>query len=116
MKTIIAGTRNLTDLRYVPEAVKRSGFEISEVVYGCQRGIDTLARRWAEEQGIPTKPFPPDWDKFGRAAGPIRNRKMAEYSEALIAIWDGKSRGTSDMIRVAREKGLKVKVYTVRRG
>ena len=54
--------------------------------------------------------YPADWERHGRAAGPIRNEEMAEVSDALIAFWDGKSRGTKSMIEIARRKGLQVAV------
>ena len=54
-----------------------------------------------------------EWIKYGRAAGPRRNKQMAEYADALLAYWDGKSRGTKNMIELAKDKGLKigVKIY-----
>jgi hypothetical protein len=55
----------------------------------------------------------PDWESFGKAAGPIRNEEMADNAEALLAIWDGSSRGTISMIELARKKGLRVFVYNV---
>ena len=51
-----------------------------------------------EEQKLHPELFPADWDKHGRAAGPIRNKQMADYADVLIAVWDGKSRGTKNMI------------------
>ena len=54
--------------------------------------------------------YPADWERHGRAAGPIRNEEMAEVSDALIAFWDGKSRGTKSMIEIAMRKGLQVAV------
>jgi len=54
--------------------------------------------------------FPAEWNKFGKAAGPKRNKEMAIAADALIAFWDGKSRGTKNMIELAKQKGLKVKV------
>ena len=53
---------------------------------------------------------PADWDKHGKAAGPIRNAEMAEVADALIAFWDGQSRGTANMISLAKSKGLSVAV------
>lgn len=54
--------------------------------------------------------FPADWNKHGKAAGPILNAEMAEVADALIAFWDGKSRGTANMIQLAKDKGLKVAI------
>lgn len=113
MKTIIAGSRLITSFAIVAEAIEASGFHITEVVSGGAPGVDALAEKWAEQNGIPVKQFPADWDRYGRKAGPIRNQAMAEYGEALIAVWDGKSRGTRDMIRRARKHGLRVFVYLV---
>jgi len=114
MKTIIAGSRVINDYLIVREAIKESGFKITEVVSGGARGVDSLGERWAKENNTPVKRFPANWDKHGRGAGPIRNDEMANYAEALIAIWDGKSKGTEDMIKRARGKCLKGYVYELK--
>lgn len=113
MKVIIAGGRDVFDFDAVSEAVKKSHYAISEVVSGGAQGADHLGEIYAAENNIPVKVFPANWDKHGRSAGPIRNGEMAEYADALIAIWDGKSRGTKNMIEQATEKGLQVYVYPV---
>lgn len=77
----------------VRAAVDASGFRITEVVSGVAHGVDKLGERWAQAHKIPVKQFPAQWNKYGNAAGPIRNREMAEYADALIAVWDGQSRG-----------------------
>lgn len=102
MKTIIAGSRDITDYDYVEKAIKESGFNITEVVCRGARGVDTLGASWANTYGVPVKYFPANWDKYGRGAGPIRNKEMALYADALIALWDGISKGTGDMIQQAR--------------
>lgn len=111
MKVIIAGGRDITCPFVVGQAVEASGFTVSEVVSGGARGVDSLGEAWAKANGVGIKSFPADWCKYGRGAGPIRNAEMAEYADALIAIWDGKSPGTADMVRRATEKCLKVYVY-----
>lgn len=63
---------------------------------------------------IPVKRFPADWDRHGRAAGPIRNCQMAQYADALIAIWDGKSRGTKNMIDEMNKCGKPVLIRRVK--
>jgi hypothetical protein len=110
MKTIIAGGRDITDYQLVLDAIKESQFPISTVVCGGAKGVDSLGERYATEMNLQLNMFIPDWDTHGRAAGPIRNRKMAENAEALIAVWDGKSRGTKNMIETARKLGLLVYV------
>jgi len=114
MKVIIAGGRDFTNYALVETAVKVSGFEITQVVSGKAKGVDTLGEVWALANNIPVEAFPADWDQHGRAAGPIRNREMAEYADALIAIWDGESKGTANMIQQARNKQLDVFIYLVK--
>lgn len=112
MKTIIAGSRTLKDYKLIQEAVTASEFDITRVIVGGALGIDQLAEKWAKEKFIQYTVFYPDWSK-GKAAGYIRNEKMAEHADALIAIWDGESRGTSNMVDIARKYGLKVYVKKV---
>lgn len=107
MKTIIAGCREITNSRIVFNAIQEAGWLITEVVSGCARGVDASGELWARTFGIPVKHFPANWS-LGPKAGPIRNRQMAEYADALIAVWDGKSKGTKNMIAEAHARGLKV--------
>lgn len=113
MKVIIAGSRDIGNplhsvnpLHVVALAVKESGFTVTEVVSGTARGIDQAGESWAIENGIPLKQFPADWFTHGKAAGYKRNLQMAEYADALIAVWDGESRGTKHMIEIARKHRL----------
>lgn len=114
MKVIVAGGRDFTNYTLVEEAIKLSGFEISQIVSGKAKGVDTLGEVWALANNITVEAFPADWSQHGRAAGPIRNRQMAEYADALIAIWDGESKGTANMIQQARNKKLNVFIYLVK--
>ena len=121
MKTIIAGSRfdmkdqelTLRMKREVMKGISDSGFEITEVVSGTARGFDTLGEMYAKKFNINVSRFPADWNKYGKGAGYIRNSDMADYADALIAFWDGKSRGTRNMIQLAELKGLKVHVHRV---
>jgi hypothetical protein len=92
-------------------AVHQSPFDITEVVSGGARGVDTYGTDWALERNIPIKLFRPDWDKFGKGAGFIRNTQMAEYADALVAVWDGQSKGTAHMIKTMEALGKPVYVY-----
>lgn len=98
MKVIIAGSRNIDDYALVVETIRRSGYEITEVVSGTAIGVDRLGERWALANSVPVKEMPADWNRFGNSAGPQRNRAMAEYADAAIIIWDGQSKGTRNMI------------------
>ena len=112
MKTIIAGSREITDYNIVEKAIKDSGFEITTVISGRCRGPDTFGERWAEKNGIPVDPHP-YLGEFGRAGGPIRNQQMVDVADALIAVRVPTSRGTNDCIDRAKKKGLKIYVVNV---
>lgn len=111
MKVIIAGSRTITDYAIVVAAIKASGFEITEVVSGGAWGVDSLGEKWAYENGINKRVFMANWKTDGKRAGPIRNQRMSEYANALIAVWDGLSPGTRDMIARAEKLGLKVYIH-----
>lgn len=113
MKVIIAGSRSMTNYEVVKQAVNESGFVISEVVCGMARGVDLLGREWALRNSVLVKEMPADWNRFGKSAGYKRNVQMAEVADALIAIWDGVSRGTKHMIDIAKNKGLLVYIKRV---
>lgn len=113
MRVIIAGGRDITDYNLVMEAITEANLTITEIVSGGAKGVDTLGEQYAESMNLPLKVFMADWETHGRAAGPIRNRKMSENADALIAIWDGKSRGTKNMIETATKKGLVVYVKNI---
>lgn len=108
MKVIIAGSRKIDSYDCVLGVVANSGFKITEVVSGAAKGVDSIGEEIAYNFGIPVVSFPAEWDKYGKAAGHIRNEQMAKYADALIAIWDGRSPGTKHMITVAKKLGLQV--------
>jgi len=100
--------RDFYDYAFVEPYLDMQRHEITEVVSGCATGVDSIGERWARANGIPIRRFPADWSQHGKAAGPIRNRQMAEYADALIAFWDRKSKGTKNMIETANRNNLKV--------
>lgn len=112
MKIVVAGSRTVTE-RDVHQAFAYCSWVnlASEIVSGTAKGADTFGENWARDKGVPTRRMPADWDKYGKKAGPIRNRQMAEVADGLIAIWDGRSRGTKSMIEFAKELGLRVAVF-----
>ncbi|WP_397445949.1 DUF2493 domain-containing protein [Polaribacter sp. R77954] len=113
MKVIIAGSRYFTDYQKLKRECDQflQDQKNIEIVSGDHyKGADKLGIQYANEKGFKLITFSAEWNKFGKAAGPIRNNKMAIFSEVLIAFWDGRSRGTQNMIRLAKQKGLRVKV------
>jgi hypothetical protein len=111
MKVIIAGGRDFSDyekLKTFCEEILSDKTDI-EIVSGKAKGADSLGEEYAKEKNYPVKEFPADW-KLGRGAGYIRNTQMANYANVLICFWDGKSKGTKNMIDAARNKSLQVYV------
>ena len=110
MKVIIAGGRDFNDYAKLVQTCTKAmlEFEAFEVVSGGANGADKLGERFAKEWEYPIKRFPADWEKYGKSAGYIRNEEMAKYANALIAFWDGGSKGTKHMIDLAHKHGLKV--------
>lgn len=98
MKCIIAGSRTIGDYPLLLKAIERSGFSITEVICGEAIGVDKLGRQWAIANDIPIISMPANWNLHKKAAGPIRNKQMADVADACIALWDGKSPGTRNMI------------------
>jgi len=128
VKCIIAGSRTITDYKLVVRAFFLSGFasKVTEIVSGhaartqvngvWKDNVDRLGEKLSVEFGLGLKVMPADWDKFGLKAGHERNWRMAEYVAprgGLIAVWDGKSNGTYDMITIAKAFQLKQYVYEV---
>lgn len=113
MKLIIAGSRTINPLlsrldEAVADLEALTERSVTEVVSGGAHGVDQAGEAWAASAGIPVKRFIPRWDDLGRGAGYVRNREMAEYADALLAVWDGSSRGTAHMIREATARNLTV--------
>lgn len=109
MKVAVIGSRGLsvTDLgRYLPE-------NTTEIVSGGAKGVDTSAREYALSHGIKLTEFLPEYTRFGRSAPLKRNITIIEYSDIVLAFWDGKSRGTKFVIDNCRKLGVEVRVYII---
>lgn len=113
MRTIVAGGRNGVSISDVEAALNTAPFIVSTVLCGMARGADLCGKYVAQKRGIPVEEYPADWSKYGKSAGLKRNAEMATKAEALIAVWDGVSRGTKHMIGLAEANGLLVHIYRV---
>ena len=113
-KVIVAGCRDFADYELLKEKcdfyLQNQKPEDIVIVSDHASGADALGKHYAQERGYETEIYPADWKTNGRAAGPIRNAQMATVADALIAFWDGKSRGTKNMIDTATKRGLQVAV------
>ncbi len=116
MRVVGAGSRTVTDYSLVLKAIESSELTITELVSGGCRGVDELFETWAFRNNVPITQFLPAWKKFGTMAGPIRNAQMARYAAesggGLIAVWDGRSSGTANMLNQARLFDLHTYVLT----
>lgn len=99
---VIAGSRGLW-LADSYAAIAIFPGDIDAVICGEATGTDTHGRIWAEGEGKPVRSYPADWKANGKAAGPIRNRKMARVGDEALVVWDGESRGAADMARAMAE-------------
>lgn len=119
MKVIIAGSRDGVEHDDIAPAMEDArvflGIEPTQVLCGMARGADMMGKAWADLRRIPVKQFPARWhDAYGvynPRAGFLRNADMAREADALVALWDGASSGTRDMITRARKMQLLVWVY-----
>lgn len=115
-RVAVAGCRQYDNYEEAKEYIDfciceiRKKYTLIFVSGGC-RGADSLGERYAAENGFETEIYPAVWEKYGRAAGPKRNKKIAEISDYIICFWDGKSRGTKSLLRFAAkaEKPVKIK-------
>lgn len=115
-RVIIAGSRSFNNYALLREhclSVLQEKMKTHRVIIvsGHARGADSLGERFANELGLPFELHPAKWRLLGKAAGMVRNAEMAKCSDALIAFWDGESRGTRHMINFARKRGLDISVF-----
>jgi hypothetical protein len=102
-KLAVVGSRTITNYEFVKKLLDKQKENISLIVSGGAKGVDTLAERWAKENGIPTKIFLPDWDTYGSKAGYMRNVFIINECDICLAIWDGKSRGTIHSVNLCKK-------------
>lgn len=115
MKTIIAGSRSFNDYDRFEDLMDGVSMfiNVTSIISGLAHGADTMALKYAAEADLPVEKFEPNWEKYGKAAGPLRNSEMVERADALVAFWDGESRGTKSVIDLALRAGLTVIVLPV---
>lgn len=115
-KIIVCGTRTFEDYKFFKDRLDFLLKNIDgtiEIISGCSKGPDTMAIKYADENGYKVWRFPPDWKHFGNKAGMVRNTLMADFATHCIAFWDEKSSGTYDMIKKAKEYNLKLRIVKI---
>lgn len=112
MRVLIAGSRTITDKGFITEAIKRSGFTITELISGKAKGVDITAEELLKDH-VTIIEHPADWEKHGKAAGYIRNTEMLDDNpEAVIIIHDGFSKGCVHIYTEAKKRNIPV-YYTL---
>lgn len=107
MKVTIIGSRNLGVIgleNFLPE-------NVTEIISGGARGVDTCAREYAQAHNIQLTEFLPDYTRYGRGAPLKRNLEIIAYADVVLAFWDGKSRGTKYVIDNCKKQGVPIRVY-----
>ena len=100
MRIAIIGSRslnveNLGD--YLPS-------DVSEIVSGGAKGIDSQAAEYARQNGLTLTEFLPDYARYGRGAPLKRNEQMVDMADTVLVIWDGHSKGTQYTVKYAEKK------------
>ena len=112
---VVAGSRNYTNYAqaklFIKESIEMFDNDCQLVFLsgGC-RGADGLGEKFATENNYTIKYFPAEWEKYGKSAGPRRNKQMADIADLVICFWNGKSRGTKSMIKFAQQANKPIKI------
>jgi hypothetical protein len=101
----VVGSRNFSDLELVRKYVASLAYHDDRaiIVTGGARGVDEAAEATALDYSLLVQVIKPDWERHGKAAGPIRNEQIVRVSDEVVAFWDGKSRGTKSTIELTRK-------------
>ena len=110
MKIAVVGSRNFSNYQILKDTLDKYKNKCKLIISGGAKGADKLAEKYAEENGIETKIFKPDWKRYGKGAGLIRNKQIVENADLIIAFWDGKSKGTAHTITYAQKSGKQVEI------
>ena len=115
MRIGIIGSRTFNNYDLLKEVMadyvyRGSSLDCELVVSGGAKGADILGERWAKENGIPTLIFKPDWNKYGKRAGFIRNEDIIKNSDFVVAFWDEVSKGTQSSIDLAIKHDIPVRI------
>ena len=108
-KIAVIGSRSFSNYEYLKSILQWHEFNM--IISGGAKGADSLAQRYATEHNVPFKCFNADWDAYGKAAGPIRNKQIIDECDEVIAFWDNVSKGTKLSINLAKEQNKPVHIY-----
>lgn len=110
MNIAIIGSRTFNDYELVKSTLTPYASKIDTIVSGGAKGADTLGEKWANENNKKTLIFLPEWDKYGKSAGYIRNNDIVKNSDGVIAFWDGRSKGTQHSFSLCKQLEIPIKI------
>ncbi len=110
MKLLIVGSRSIKVFDLSPYVSK----EVDTIISGGANGVDTLAEEYADKNRISKLIMRPAYARYGKGAPLKRNEEMVKLADAVLVIWDGKSRGTKYTADFAKKEGKEVTVVTVK--
>lgn len=110
---LVTGSRTINDYRFVADSLDEiyKEFPFDLLIHGGAQGVDRMADMYAKTRGIGLIVKYPNWKRYGRAAGPIRNNQMVKKCTKGIAIWDGTSKGTKQCIDQLKKSKKLLKVF-----
>jgi hypothetical protein len=106
----VVGSREYLNLEHVRQFIWEQE-RTTVIVSGGALGVDTTATVTAQGYGMPTEVYLPDWNRYGRKAGAIRNAEIVAKADKVVAFWDGQSKGTKITIQMAKDAGKPVTVF-----
>ena len=114
-KVVVAGGRDFNNFPLLRDTLDKllevkTHSHLIEIVNGTARGADTLGGCYARLRNYSVALFPADWEQFDKAAGHIRNKEMLDYADVVVVFWDGKSRGTKNMIEITKKAKKPIRV------
>lgn len=118
-KLLVCGSRGIIDKSWIKTQIESywywnlACYEKVTIIEGAARGVDTIAKEYAQENGWLLEEYPAEWDKYGKSAGYIRNEIMVKAADEVLILWDGESKGTKHDIDLCEKhnKPYKVLIY-----
>ena len=113
----IVGSRSITDDTFVKRILNSYKFMFgtpSYIISGGAKGIDSIGESWADNLKINKKIFKPDWTKYGKKAGFIRNEDIIKNCDICLAIWDGESKGTKNDIELCKQYNKNLLIFNMK--
>lgn len=116
IKLIVAGSRDFTDYRLLRSRLDfylLGKKDITTIISGCCRGADHMGEAYANHNAMPLIKMPAEWDKYGDAAGPIRNEEMAKIATHCVVFCSENSKGSKNMIELANRYKLNLRIVKI---